>query len=70
MLLAEQPASGPREPAVDLLIATGQLQDFLKASRLAPAEGPAAALDVHAMFGPIVIRWIAALKVTADLAGE
>lgn len=70
MLLAEQPASGPREPAVDLIIAAGQLQDFLEATGLAPPNGTAAALDVDATFGPIVFRWIAALQVIADLATD
>ena len=70
MLLAEQPASGPREPAVDLIIAAGQLQNFLEATGLAPPNGTAAALDVDATFGPIVFRWIAALRVIADLATD
>ena len=63
LLLAEQPASAPRDAAVDLLMAVGQLQKFMEARGLAPLAESGAALDANDIFDPLVRRWIASMKV-------
>lgn len=49
ILLAEQPASAPRDAAVDLLTAVSQLQQFMEAQELTPPTKSRAAslLDAH-----------------------
>jgi len=57
-VLAQHPPPQPSRPAVDLLVAVGQQQEYLLFHNLLPPPGHPGALDALQVFGPHVARWI------------
>ncbi|KAK9839863.1 hypothetical protein WJX81_007158 [Elliptochloris bilobata] len=57
-VLGQYPPPQPSRPAVDLLVAVGQQQEYLLFHNLLPPPGHPGALDALQVFGPHVTRWI------------
>ncbi len=56
--LEQYPPQQPTRPAVDLLVAIGEQQQYLLYTNLLPPPGSPGALDALQVFGSHVERWI------------